>query len=844
VKFLLSRRGLVGLAALLLVLFLFRPGVRQLRYRIASSIGSALGRKVGLDNVRIRLLPRPGFDLEGLVIYDDPSFSPEPMMRAQDVSAAIRFRSLLRGRLEIATLSATEPSINLVRNDHGRWNLASLLERSAHIPAAPTGKPASERRPAFPYLEATHARINFKIGQAKKSWALTDADVALWQESENSWGARMTAQPVRTDFNLTDTGVVQLNATWERASTLSDTPVQVAVQWQKGQLGQITKLFSGRDRGWRGGVSFEANLSGTPKALLVRSQLSIEDFRRYDIMSSGSVRLSTACAGHYSTQNSTLTDLSCESPVNGGFVRLDGNLGLITSPPSYDLTLIAEKVPLPSLLQVLRHSKKGLPVDLAASGRVDGEVHAVSRESGAAQLTGEGTVTGVRLLSNSGKDEITFGDVPLAVGNADEKPVKSGGGRSNQKDAEPVNAHLQIGPFPLAMGTSAPASAAGWLSASGYRFSLHGDTEVKNLYRLANTVGLSGFRPVADGSARVDVSVSGVWQGFAAPEIVGIAQLRSVRTGMRGLNPPIEIASAILKVDPETVSLEKIAAQTGDTHWNGAIRAPRRCAPEGCVFQFDLGADELSSGGLAEWFTPRPTKRPWYRILSSSEQQGKSPLLGIRARGRLGVTRLSLKEVDASQIVAQVDLDRGKIALTGLRGQVFQGTHQGDWVIDVSAMPPRYQAKGRLQNVSMALMSAAMNDVWATGTADGELDLTTSGVTFSDLLAHAEGELQFTMRNGTLPRIELPDAAKPFPVHLFAANVKIKNGTWKLSTGKLESHDGIYQVSGTASPVSGLNLILTRGDEQSWNITGTLLKPNMAHATRTEARTVIKPGDR
>jgi len=445
-----------------------------------------------------------------------------------------------------------------------------------------------------------------------------------------------------------------------------------------------------------------------------------------------------------------------------------------------------------------------------------------------------------RDLDRSEAFEVAFGDVPL-VWKADETQTKAGKARSKQKDPEIVEARLQIGPFPLAMGASAPATAAGLLSASGYRFSLRGDTEVKNLYRLANTLGLSGFRPVADGSAGVDVSVSGVWQGFAAPEAVGTAQLRNVRTGMRGLNPPIEIASATLKVDPETVSLEKIAAQTGDTRWSGAVRAPRRCAPDGCVFQFDLGADELSSGGLAEWFTPRPAKRPWYRILTSREQQGKSPLLGIQARGRLVINRLSLREVDASHIVTQVTLDRGKIELTGLRGQVFQGTHQGDWVIDVSAMTPRYQAQGRLQNVSMTQMSAAMNDAWVSGTADGEFDLTTSGVNFSDLLAHAEGALQFTMRNGTLVRLELPDAAKPFPVHLFAANVKIKNGTWKLNTGKLESRDGIYQVSGTASPVSGLNLILTRGDEQSWNITGTLLKPNVAHATRTEARTVVKP---
>lgn len=122
-KLLRSKRGMAALAAILLLLFLARPGVYGLRNRIANSIGSALGRKVTLDNVRVHLLPRPGFDLEGLVIDDDPAFSAEPMIRAQDVSAAIRFRSLLRGRLEIATLSATEPSINLsaTRKAAGTW---------------------------------------------------------------------------------------------------------------------------------------------------------------------------------------------------------------------------------------------------------------------------------------------------------------------------------------------------------------------------------------------------------------------------------------------------------------------------------------------------------------------------------------------------------------------------------------------------------------------------------------------------------------------------------------------------------------------------------------------------
>src|ERR1700686_4297220 len=423
-NFLRSRRGVAAVAALLLILFLFRPGVYRLRNRIATFIGSALGRRVALDNVRLHLLPRPGFDLEGLVIYDDPSFSAEPMIRAQDVSAAIRFRSLLRGRLEIATLSATDPSINLVRSNEGRWNRASLLERNAQIPAAPTAKGVYERRPAFPYLEAGHARINFKLGQTKKSYALMDADVALWQDSENSWSARIKAEPVRTDFNLTDTGLLQINATWQRSSSLRLTPVQFTVQWQNGQLGQITKLLSGKDGGWRGGVNFTANVSGTPEALRIESQTAIDGFHRYDIVGSENVRLATACSGRYNAVTSALADLLCESPVGGGTLRLRGALSLVTQVPNYDRTLEAEKVPLTSVVRLLRQAKKQIPGDLTASGLLNAEFHATRNLAGAAQddiqpqWTGDGWATNVRVASrlsaNAGKDEVAFGTIPLA----------------------------------------------------------------------------------------------------------------------------------------------------------------------------------------------------------------------------------------------------------------------------------------------------------------------------------------------------------------------------------------------------------------------------------------------
>jgi hypothetical protein len=62
-----------------------------------------------------------------------------------------------------------------------------------------------------------------------------------------------------------------------------------------------------------------------------------------------------------------------------------------------------------------------------------------------------------------------------------------------------------------------------------------------------------------------------------------------------------------------------------------------------------------------------------------------------------------------------------------------------------------------------------------------------------------------------------------------------------LRAAKLESHDGIYQISGTASWALGLNLALTRGDEQSWNVTGTLAKPRLTQAGHPEVRSALKP---
>lgn len=859
-KFLRSKRGVALMAALLLALFLFRPAIHQLRDRIANSIGAALGRRVDIDDVHFRVLPRPGFDLEGIVIYDEPSFGTEPMMRSQDVFAAIRLRSLFRGRLEIARLSATEPSINVVRNSQGQWNLARLIERNAQIPAAPTLKASSERRPGFPYLEATGARINFKIGPEKKSYALIDADVALWQDSENSWGARMKAQPMRTDFNLTDTGRMLIDANWQRSRNLRLTPVRVAIAWENGQLGQITQLLSGRDRGFRGAVELTANLSGTPQDLKIDSRAVVNGFRRYDIVDNRILNLATGCTGRYSVGTGSFSDLSCDSLIDGGLLRLTGRIGLTSSVPrtkagarapddrhdddwAYDLTLTAKKVPLSSGMALLHQAKQQLPADLTASGEIESVIRA-AREGAETEFTGSGTATDVRFIFNAGRDVLALGNVPLSLiggpGTAGAKKIMRAKVREPEgagSDQGPTEPHLRVGPASLQINTAPPVGVGGWVSASGYRFFLRGDLALKNLFRVETALGLPSVRPAAEGDVKLDVAVSGNWRGLAQPNALGTAQLRNVRAETHGLNTPIEISSAAVVLTPDAFSMNKVQAQTGDTHWTGSVSAPRHCAPA-CVFQFDLTADRISAGVLGRWFTLQPAKRPWYRLLNSADAPGRSPLLALRAHGNLRVGRLELKKVIATGVATQLKVDQGKVEMTRLTAAVLQGTHQGDWTVDTSTSPPQYRGSGTLSNISLSQVAALMNDSWIAGSADGSLEFETSGENFAELNANANGKLRFTMRDGTLTHIQFPDARGPFSVHRFTGTIEDRKGTWELSEGHLQSRDGLYMVSGTAEPEDALHFVLRRSDEQSWNLTGTLAKPHLIPVNQEISRKV------
>ena len=840
-NFLRSRRGIaVVCAALLLAMFVVRPGASRLKARIANSIGNALQRRVEIGSVQLRLLPRPGFDLENFVVQDDPAFGAEPVLRAGEVNASLRLSSLFRGRIEISQLNLTEPSLNLTRNADGHWNIENLLERTSATTIAPTAKTVRESRPAFPYIEADRGRINFKLGAEKKPFTLTEADYSFWQDSENTWGMRLKARPMRTDLSLSDTGQLRINGNWQRAGTLRETPVQFDLQWEDAQLGQATKFFTGQDRGWRGGISATVDVAGTPADLSIRTDATLEDFRRYDIPGGGQLTLHTHCEAHYSTVDRGLHQIFCQTPAGDGAVAILGEVRNLPGPREYDLKLAADRFPAQSLLALIRHAKKDLPDDLLATGALAAEFNLRNEEtSPIPKLTGNGQINDLRIRSSSAKTDLALGTVPFSVTEVAGETFHKSRVAHSAAATDSGALKLIVGPFPLKLGRPAPVTAQILISPSSYDVALNGEGDISRTLQVARTFGVPAINPRTEGWAKLDLHIAGPWTGFASPKAAGTAQVHAVRAELRGVQGPVEISSATVNLAEEGVHVDSLAASMAGSHWTGSLSFPRMCAtPLTCAVQFNLHADEIVMAQLADTFRPHPAKKRWYGLLSDDTPAPPTFLAQMKATGKVTSNRVVLTSVIATRTSANIVKDGGRLELSDLRADVLGGQHRGEWHADFSVSPPKYAFSGLVRGASLSQLADAMHDDWITGTADAHYKFEVSGRDHGDLIQSANGTLDFDMHEGALPHVALTNGE--LKVRHFSGRLTIADGRIEMQDGRLQAPSAIYAVTGSATLTRDLDFKLLQEGAPTILVTGTIEDTQVEFSRRTETRAELK----
>ncbi len=831
--------------AVLLILFLalvVPPFVNVNRYRnlVAGAISRALGREVSVARIQLRLLPRPGLVLSNFVVADAPSYGAEPMLRADTVTAYIRLTSLWRGRMEIGTLDLDNPSLNLVRRSDGHWNVEDLLERASQASPAPTGERRAESRPRFPYVEASAGRINFKLGEAKKPFAFTEADFALWLDSENSWAVRMEARPVRTDVNISDTGTLKLDGRFQRAANLRDTAIYLRINFSDGPLGQLTKLAYGRDRGWRGTLRASSVITGSPAKLNVTLDTQVDDFRRYDIAAGEALRLRTHCTGSYSSGGDTFNDVRCESPVASGVLRVRGD-AQDWGAQGYELGISGEHIPADRLIAFARHVKKDLPPDLTATGEVNW-AFAVRREPGhPPQWSGGGQTQSIALHAGVLKQPMELGEVQFAVPEA--KPPAPGKKRGPHR-VEPVVAtptfQLVVTPFALPLGAASPATAGAEFDATNYNVHVKGSAELGALLNAAQAVGIGTPGVGLAGSAQLDLTVAGTWMGFPEPAPSGKLQVKTATAELQGISEPLAVDSATLTVDSQMVKINSFSAGfTKGGQLSGSATFPIHCTgPESCLLQFDVRAEDISLARLNQLFNPA-LGQPWYHLLEIGRRHDDI-LMKLHAQGHFSMPKMELGPTTATNVSGSIELSSGKLRLPELRADLLGGHEDGSWLADFTVSPPRFMGNGVASRMSVSQVAALMHDNWATGAVDASFSLVLSGLTPAKLRSTAGGTADFTWSNGSLRHVSLDSRGAPVSFSKFTGKVSLEDGTFSFSDAKMQSSGATYAVQGKASYDRTLTMKLERSSGPSYLISGTIDNPHVETVPTPPAEAALR----
>jgi hypothetical protein len=854
-----KRRRLVwlglGAAAVLLAILVAAPLVSLNRYksRITHLMSASLGRPVRLSSVELRMLPRPGFVLSDLTVEEDPAYGSEPVLRASTVTASIRLLSLFTGQLEIGRISVDDATLNLVRADAGHWNLDPLF-RTAAAKAGAGGVARQHHVVPLPYLEATNSRINIKSGAEKLPYSLVDTDLSFWEEKPGEWRIRLRGQPARTDVIVqgADTGVVRLEGSMHSAAELRLMPVHLDLDWRDAQLGQLARLVIGSDPGWRGDLTAELHLDGTPEAAQIKTRLRAEGVHRAEFAPAAPMDFDANCGFVYHYSTHAVDGLVCDSPLGDGRVRLTAEMPAGGSQRRFSLEV--NQIPIAAGLDALRTVRSGFGPGLDAKGSISGKISyaEVSPENGGQQkvsavkarprkghtqglssppagpLTGSLTVEGFRLTGDGLHDPVLIPKLTLVPAIVPQQG-QSAAGVSHVADSPALGAIVAV-----PAGAAVPLTVTTRLDLSGYEVAVRGQASLLRAKQLSHLAGMGdagSLDGLAGESVTLDLSADGPWMASQRIQLAGVAAaVSSGPTSNAGagvvvsdrLAGTVTLHNANWKADylANHVEIQQATLRfdnlgTGDTsgfRWDpvvftygpvkgiASLTLPTGClSGQPCPTRFAVQFGALDAAALQAAILGAHEKGTLLSELIQRLSPSNSAPSWPELEGTIKADSLTLGPTKLDQPSATLRILNTGAEITGFNAGMLGGRVHGGGTVSTGAAShtgPAYALTGAFEKLNPVAVGELLGRQWSGGvlSADGKVELT--GFTGTDLASSAKGTLHFEWRRGTM--LEAAGAQDPS-----ADRFERWTGKAVISGGKIALTDNQMLESGRTRELEG-----------------------------------------
>ena len=426
----------IGIVVLVIVagaaIFVATFDVNKYRGTIQSELQKRLDRSVTLGNMRLKLFP-PRFGVQDLAIADDPRFSPDaPFVKANELDVSVKLLPLLHKQIEIASLNLQRPNVNLIKNQAGEWNFASIGHppHTGTNPSEPTepkaetnAKPKQEphQAPAEPN-PTTHdstqtAQQQFSLGEL----TIQDGQISLLDQSQSKTPSLydhidVTLRNFSMNTPFTVDAAVHMAGRGEQALTLKGqggpiaeqdlmkTPFHGTLEVKQVGIGDLTKfLNSPALTGTDGVMTGRTNINNDSGKVTAEGETNIQNAKVRGM------ELGYPITAQYDLTDDLLTDLITMRKLIVKLgptpVEMTGTLETKSTPAHMNVNVKASNISVAEAAKFAAASGMALSQGTTASGTVNANVQATGTVDKPAL---NGTVTASNL-------QVTGKDIPQPV---------------------------------------------------------------------------------------------------------------------------------------------------------------------------------------------------------------------------------------------------------------------------------------------------------------------------------------------------------------------------------------------------------------------------------------------
>jgi len=784
---------------------------------LVTHLERAFGRPVEVASFDVRILPSPQLDANRVTVGEDAAFGHEYFLRAEHLRAGLRWMGLLRGHFEFGTMLLNQPSLTLVRNSEGRWN----LERWLPPAKGNTGQSGRVYGPPSPValvnrlekIEFDEGRINFKTGDDKLPFAFTAVSGSVEQVSPGRWQLQLDAQPWRSGVLLQSVGSIKVLGDVAGTSTRLQ-PAEITLHWSEASMADVFRLFRGQDYGLRGVFALDA----TAKSGLAKEdgpgdwrftvQGRAVQMHRWDLTErSDNPRLNVSVKGRWNVGAATV--VGEEIAVEGARSNLRGMFRLVGgTAPSVELRLDSMGIQASDLLAWYR----AFHPDVAEG------VTAEQYFTGGMILRGWPLALGSMALSSSGgivkvpgfAEPVRIGPLSggrewgmLAIG-----PVRVALGGEIRDVVTPKRRRVA-----LTMENAAELTFAHDLNTQAGSIRVEGNlNKVEDFLKLSAAFG----RQVNHGwelSGQAAAIAKWEWKQPLAGRWNGRIGFTKANLTVAGLNQPLNISEGALDwIDGRRIARVVKVEGFGGT-WTGSIEETARADEEnGANWKFHLYADQLNAADLDRWVGPR-ARPSWLQRLLPPLLGGSAPstpaselVRRVNAEGELGIAQLTIEKLKLEQVLAKGSLHDLQLDVREAQAEWAGGKVRAK--IDAKFLPrPVYEIAAELERVNLAQLPGTGRIAERLGgVASGTLQVKTEGVGRDELLGKLAGRGEFRLNQvefrGWDVNASVADGAVHTGVSRWArgeVSLRLQNSSILLEDFRLDGGKQSTLVNGTLS---------------------------------------------